>query len=136
MYTSVSAHQLDCGHYHYEISYLFRHNSLVAQVPRHGLDQLNLLLWAQARNRSLENRSDIDLVEGNEGVVVHVRKESHDELAVHAVSDAAMSWNRIAEVLNLEAALQPRSEEASKWSNQRRKCRQRERVKLHRGKRQ
>uniref|UniRef100_A0A1Y1M5I5 Uncharacterized protein n=1 Tax=Photinus pyralis TaxID=7054 RepID=A0A1Y1M5I5_PHOPY len=98
---------------------LFGHDTLVAQVPRHALDQLDLLFRAQARNGSLKNRSDVDLVERDEGVVVHVREEPHDELTVHAIRHAAMSWNRVTEILNFEAALQSRSKEASERSDER-----------------
>lgn len=87
-------------------THLFRYNTLVSQVSGHALHQLNLLLWAQASDGSLKDRSNIDLVKCNKSVVVHVREETHDELAVHAIRHAAVSWNRIAKVLNLEATLQ------------------------------
>lgn len=82
-------------------------NTLVAQVSCHALDELNLLIWAQTRNSSLKNASNIDLVKSDKSVVVHVRKEAHDELAVHAIRHATVSWNRVTEILDLEAAFQP-----------------------------
>lgn len=51
-------------------------------------------------------------------MVVHVREEAHDELAVHAVSDATVTRDRLAEVLNLEGTLKTGGEEAAKGSNE------------------
>lgn len=72
----------------------------------------------------------------NEGVEVHVSKKSHDELAIHSIRHAAVSRDRVAKVLNLESALEARSEEAAKGSNKRRKGGEGKGMQLHRRKRQ
>ena len=55
---------------------------------------------------------------GDEGVVVNVRKEPHDELAVHPVGDAAMAGDGVAEILDAKGALQAGCEEAAKGSDE------------------
>lgn len=70
----------------------------------------------------------------DKGVEVHVGEEAHDELAVHTVRHAAVSWDRVAKVLNLEGALKTRSEEAAERSDERRKGGERQGVQLHRRK--
>lgn len=58
------------------------------------------------------------MVNGNEGVVVHVGEETHDELAVHTVGNTAVTGDGVAEILDLEGALQTRGEETSEGSDQ------------------
>lgn len=52
-------------------------------------------------------------------MVVHVGKESHDELAIHPVCNAPVARNRLAKVLDLEGPLKSRGKETTKGSNQR-----------------
>lgn len=97
----------------------------------HALDKLNLLIGSQAGNGRLENSPQVDLVDRNEGVVIHVGEEAHDELAIHAVGDAAVAGDRVAKVLDLEGALETRGKETTEWGNQGRKRGQDESMELH-----
>lgn len=105
-------------------------STLVLEVPAHSLDELNLLLDRQARDGELHDVAVCHLVFGDEGVEIHVGKEAHDELAVHAVSHASVSGNGVAKVLDLEGALEARGEEAAKGSDQGRKGRDDDGVEL------
>ena len=62
----------------------------------------------------LNDRAHGYLVHCNEALVVHEGKEAHDELAIHAVSDTTVSWNRVAKVFDLESPLQSGGEKSSK----------------------
>lgn len=95
-----------------------RNNALVSEIATHALDELNLLFWRQAGDGGLEYRAHADLVNRDEGVVVHVSEEAHDELAVHTISDTAVSGNRVAKVLDLECSLESGSEEPSEGSDE------------------
>lgn len=97
----------------------------------HALDKLELLLRVEAGDRGLENRAKRDLVDSDKGVEVHVSEETHDELTIHAVSDASVSGNGVTEILDLECALKSRSEETAKGSDKRSKSGQVEGVDLH-----
>lgn len=92
---------------------------MVIQVLPHPPDELNLLLDGQAVDGRLQHGAQLDLVRGDEGVVVQVREEAHDELAVHAVRHAAVAGDGVAKVLDLEGALEARGEEAAKGGDER-----------------
>lgn len=64
-------------------------------------------------------------------MVVHEREEAHDELAVHAIGDTAVAGDRLAEVLDLESALQTGCEETAKGSDQRGKSGESQDVELN-----
>jgi hypothetical protein len=66
-------------------------------------------------------------------LVVHVGKETHDELAVHTVSHTAMSGNGVTKVLDVEGTLQTRCEEATERSDQGSKGSENHDVELNRG---
>lgn len=88
-------------------------------------------------------------MDSNERVVVHVREEAHDKLAVHAVCkrvsrcnhawlrkakqtrDTTMSGDGVSKVLNLEGTLESRSEESTKGSDETGKGSHGEDVELH-----
>lgn len=112
-------------------TYAFRHGPLVAKVARHALDQLDLLIRSQTVDGRLHDRAKVSLVHGDEGVVVNIGEEAHDELAVHAVSDATVARNRVAKVLNFEGALETGSEETSEGCDQRCKGTEEEGVDLN-----
>ena len=59
--------------------------------------------------------------EADDRVDVHVRKDGHDDLAIHAVRQASVARDGIAEVLHPQRALEPRGEEAAKGRNDSRK---------------
>lgn len=115
-------------------AHLFRHDILVGEVSRHTPHKFYLLLRVEASNGSLEDGAQGDLVHLDESVIVHVGEEAHDELTVHAVRHATVPGNGVAEVLDLEGALEARSKEAAEWGDERSKRREHERVDLHGGK--
>lgn len=112
-------------------TYPFSNNALVDQVFAKALDQLHLLLRTQAGDGHLDNAAQRDLIHGNEAVVVHVRKETHNKLAVHPIGDTSMSRNRITEILNLERAFETRGKETTEWCDERSECGEDEDMPLH-----
>ena len=91
------------------------------------------------------------MVLADEAAVVDVGEDAHEEpegergsaytymrlgragvyvLAVHAVGHAAMPGDAVAEILDIERALESRSEEAAKWCNERREACKDEKVEL------
>jgi len=105
--------------------------SLVHQMFCQQLDDLDLLLWCKRGDRSLYNASRTRAVHGDEALVVHKGEKAHDKLAVHAVSHATVSGDRVTKVLDVECALQARSEEAAEGCDERGECRHDEDVELH-----
>jgi hypothetical protein len=97
----------------------------------HALHKFNLLLRGQTGNGCLKNGADVDLVHGDEAVVVHVREETHDELAVHTIGDAAVAGDGVTKVLDLEGALQARGKEATKGGDEGGKGGEVESMELH-----
>lgn len=82
-------------------------------------DYLDLLLRAQTGDGLLNHSADAGLVHRDEALVVHEGKEAHDELAIHAVSDAAVAGNRVAKVFDVKGALKAGGEEAAEGSDKR-----------------
>jgi hypothetical protein len=72
----------------------------------------------------------------DECVEVHVGKEAHDELAIHAIGHATVSGDRVAKILDLESSLEARGEETAKGSNERCKSGKGQGMQLHRRKRE
>lgn len=87
-------------------TYIFGDKALIGEITTHALDELDLLLDSQACDGGLEDGAETDLVRLDEGVVVDVGEEAHDELAVHAVRHATMAGDGVAKVLDLEGALE------------------------------
>lgn len=114
-------------------SYLVSPNTLVAEIAAHPPYQLQLLFDGQAGNSHFHDAAKTGFIDGDERVVVHVSEEPHDELAIHAISHAAMARNRVAKVLDLEGALQAGREEAAERSDERGECCQDQGVELNRG---
>lgn len=54
----------------------------------------------------------------DETLVVHEGEKAHDELAVHTIGDATVSWDAVAKILNLECAFQTRGKEATERRNE------------------
>lgn len=107
---------------------------MVTQVATHALDKLNLLVRAKSGDGQFQHVAHAGLVHGNEGVVVHVGEESHDELAVHTVGHASMSGNGVTEILDLEASLESRGEETTEGGDEGGERCEDEGVQLHRSK--
>ena len=63
----------------------------------------------------------VGAAERDEGPVVDVDEEPHKELAVHAVREPAVTRDEVAKVLDLERALEARSEEAAEGRDDGRK---------------
>lgn len=114
------------------MAYCFRDSTLVVQVLAQTPDDLELLLHRQTVDGDLNYISDARLEHRDEAVVVHVREEAHDELAVHAVSDATVTRDRLAKVLDLESTLETGGEEAAKGSDKRSECGENQNVELDR----
>lgn len=99
-------------------TYCIRNSTLVVEVLAQAADNLELVLDCESIDGSLDDVADVRLVNGNEAVVVHVRKETHDELAVHAISDTTVARNGLAKVLDTKRALQTGGKESTKGGNE------------------
>jgi hypothetical protein len=51
-------------------------------------------------------------------MIIHISKEPHDELAIHAISNPAVSWNGIAKVFDFESTFETRGEETAEGSDE------------------
>jgi len=111
--------------------HLARHRIFIVQILGQPPDHVHLFLNGQACNGSFDNTSHACFVHGNEALVVHVGKETHDELAVHSVSDASMARNAVSKILDLERPLKAGGEEATKWCDERCECCEDKDVELH-----
>ena len=70
---------------------------------------------------------------GDETLIIHEGEEAHDELAIHAIGDAAVARDGLAEVLDFEGAFEARGEEAAKGRDERGEGCEDEDVELHGG---
>ncbi len=50
-------------------------------------------------------------------MIVHVCKESHNKLAIHAIRNSTVPWNGVAEVFDFEGTFEAGGEEAPEWGN-------------------
>ncbi len=82
---------------------------------------------------SLNHIPNAGLVDGNEALIVHGCEKPHDELAVHAVCDAAVAGDRLSKILDFECPFEPRGKKATEGSDQRGESREHENVHLHWG---
>ena len=96
-----------------------------------SLDKLHLLFHGKASDGCLDNSAEGYFVHCNEAVVVHVCKEAHDKLAIHAISDSTMPWDRIPKVLNFEGTLETRGKEAAEWCDKGGESSKNENMNLH-----
>ena len=87
----------------------------------------------QALNCRLNNISDTSFVHSNKALIVHESEETHDELAVHSVSDATVARNGFAEILDFEGPFETACEEAAEGSDERGEGCEDEDVELHGG---
>lgn len=101
------------------ITHLRTPSTLVLEIVCHSFNQLNLIIDRETCDSELHNMAVGHLVLRDEGVEVHVREASHDELTIHTVGHATVSRNRVTKVLDLEGALQSRGKETSKWGDKR-----------------
>lgn len=83
--------------------------------PPHNL---NLLLGRQAHHRRLDHIPHTRLVNGNEALIIHKGEKAHDELAVHAVGDAAVAGDGFAKVFDFEGAFEAGGEEAAEGGDE------------------
>ena len=96
------------------------------------LDNIHLLLVGQSGDGCFDHSTDGSVVNSDETRVVEKCNRAHDELTVHAVSHSTVTGNRVTKVLNLECALETRSEEATERRDERRKSSEHDDVELHR----
>lgn len=94
--------------------YLLRDYTLIVQVLAQPPYDLQLFFRRQPGDGRLHDTSHGGLVHRDKALVVHEGEESHDELTVHPIGDATMSWNRFTEILDLKGPFQARSEETAK----------------------
>lgn len=114
------------------ITYRLGNLALVVEILAEAAYHLELLVNGEAVDGSFDNVADACLVHGNEAVEVHVREESHDELAIHAIGDTAVAGDRLAKVLHVEGTLQARGKESTERSDERGKRGESKDVELHR----
>ena len=114
------------------VTYLGAKRLLRNQILDHAPEKLKLIVKRQAPDGLLHDGAGRRLAESDEGRDVHVGKETHDELAVHAVRDAPMAGDRVAKGLDLEGPLEARREKATKGGDERRKRGPEKGVNLHR----
>lgn len=107
------------------------HHSLIHQVFAETPDHLNDLIRLQTLNSCLHHLPDTRFVYSNETLIVHKCEKAHDELTIHTVRYPAVARNRLAEVLDLEGALESRGEEATEWRDERGEGCEDKYVKLH-----
>lgn len=114
-----------------EITNLLGHDPLIEQIlgqPPHDLD---LLLVSQARNGRLDDAPHTRLVDGDKTLIIHEGEEAHDELAIHAVGDAAVARDGLAEVFDFEGPFEAGGEEAAEGRDERGEGCEDENVELH-----
>lgn len=112
-------------------TYRLRDCALVVKVLAKATNELELLVNGQAVDRGLDDITNGNLINSDKAVVVHEGKETHDELAIHAIGDTTVTRNRLAKVLDVEGALQTRGKESTERSNERGKSSESEDVELH-----
>jgi len=97
-------------------------DALAAEIVLEIVDELQLLLDREPTDDRLQHRADIDMMFADKAAVVDIDKHAHQKLAVHSIGHAAMSWNAVTEIFDVESTLETRSEEATKRCYQRSKA--------------
>lgn len=100
------------------MTYALRNNALVDEMLADAFDQLHLLVWSEPCDGCFDDASQRHFVQCDETVIIHVGEKAHDELAIHAVSDTAVSGDRIAEIFDLESAFKTRGKETTERSDE------------------
>jgi len=100
-------------------SKLLDRDTLATKIVLEIIDEFQLLLDREATDDRLKYGANGDVMLTNEAAIIDVDKHAHQELAIHSIRHAAMSWNAVSKVLDIESALETRSEKATKWCNQR-----------------
>lgn len=95
------------------------------------LDNLDLISRTEAGDSLLQHTSNGYMIHSDKAGIVHESEEAHDELAIHAICHTTVTGDGITKVLNVERALQTRSEEASKGGDERGEGCKDEDVELH-----
>jgi hypothetical protein len=112
-------------------TYSFSNNTLVVQMFADSLDKLHLLFKGEASDGCLNNSTEGYLVHRNETVIIHVCKESHNKLTIHAIRDSTVPGNGVPKVLDFESTFEARGKEATEWGNERGECSKYKDVNLH-----
>jgi len=111
-------------------SKLLDRDALAAEIVLEIIDELQLLLDRQATDDRLKYGADGNVMLTNETAVIDVDKHAHQELAIHSIRHTPMSWNAVSKILDIESALETRSEKATKWCNQRSEARHGQQMEL------
>lgn len=86
---------------------LFRDtDALTPQVSRQISNKLQLLFRSQTANDGLQDASNSNVVLANETTIIDICEYAHEKLAVHSISHSTMSRNAVAEILDIERALE------------------------------
>lgn len=105
---------------------------LVVEMLSKALDQRDLLISRETSDCCLQDSAHARLVLSDEALVIHETEETHDELTIHSVRHASVARNRVAEVLDVECALETGGEETAEWRYQGCEGRQYDDVELNR----
>lgn len=92
--------------------------ALADEVAPDLVVQLDLIIDRELSDDRLQHGSNRDVVLSDERRVVDVREETHQELAVESVSQAAVTGNAVTKVLDVEGTLETTSEETTEGSDQ------------------
>lgn len=71
----------------------------------------------------------------DETLMIHVSKQTHKELTIHAISHATMAGDTMSEILDFECTLHSTGKETTKGSNKRGKASHHNGMELYRGNR-
>jgi len=97
-------------------------DALAVEIVLEIVDELQLFRDREPTDDRLQHRADIDVMFADKAAVVDVDKHPHQKLAVHPIRHAAMSWNAVTKVFDVESTLETGSKEATERSNQRSKA--------------
>ena len=84
-------------------------------------------------DRHLNHPAHALSIHSDEALIVHEGEEAHDELAIHAVRDTAVTRDGLAKVFDFEGAFEAGGEETAEGRDQGGEGREDEDVELHRG---
>ncbi len=101
-------------------------------VLRENLGELIIDLQLRCGRQHHDGVHEAIDVHVDEVRVIHIHENAHQQLTVHAVSDATMTGDALAKVLDLNSTLEAGREEAAKWCDKRCKHRNHQRVNLQR----
>ena len=102
------------------------------EIFHQSFQNFDLILRRKSLHCHFEHPSYAGLIFRDKALIIDKREEAHDELAIHAVRDTAMTWDRFTKVFDFEGTFQAGGKETTEGSDQRGKCCEDEDVELHR----